>query len=314
MQRSRQYQDPRDRIEETAEVSGVGLAPEMARYTGYLVRRVVAHFSTYPGDDEPQSRDVVVLAVLADQRVSSQQELADRLGINRTIMVKLIDRLQQVGYVTRVRNPDNRRSYLLSLTDAGRDALADMRRVVAERDRRLTAPLTPAEADRLNDLLRRLLPEQERATTIHSTEYLLRQVHFLIRRLGDSMLSETGLRMRHFGPLHAVDRFGPCPQQQLARYLAITEPAAAQMVDELVQAGLVLRGQSPSDRRRYALTLTGTGKERLATVRAAADDLQAELVARVGEDGDEELRRLLGKLLPGGVERPDPDNPPPAAG
>lgn len=289
------------------------LAPELARYVGYLVRRVFAYFSADPTNRSAQPRDFAILAVLADQDAFSQQELAERLGINRTIMVKLIDRLQDAGYVTRARYAGNRRSYALLLTDAGRIALDDMRRAVAERDERLTAALSRWERERLNELLRILLPEREQSPSIFNSEYLITQVHYVLRRRGDSMLSDVGLRVRHFGPLFAIDRFGPCPQQQLARYLAITEPAAAQMVDELVQTGLVARGQDSADRRRYALELTQLGRDRLATVRNAVDRLQAELVKTLGPDNDEELRTLLGKLL-ATAENADPifGAPPPA--
>ncbi|GAA0939697.1 hypothetical protein [Nonomuraea longicatena] len=40
-------------------------------------------------------------------------------------MVRLLDRLQATGRFTRTRNPANRRTHLLSLTDAGRTALHD---------------------------------------------------------------------------------------------------------------------------------------------------------------------------------------------
>lgn len=288
--------DRRD-LEETAETSGA-LAPELTRYIGYLIRRVHARFAADPRYDDGRPRDFVVLTMLAEQDIHSQQSLAERLGINRTIMVSLVERLEREGYVARTRNPDNRRSYVLSLTDAGRRAMARMRRVVVSRDRALTAALSAGERERLNDLLRALLPERERVPGISSTEFLVSQVHFYLRRRGDSMLAEVGLRMRHYGPLSAIDKFGPCPQQQLARYLAINEPAAAALVDELVQSGLVARGQDPTDRRRYALTLTDLGRERLATVRQAAEQLQAELTETLGPSGTAELRALLGRLLP----------------
>lgn len=41
--------------------------------------------------------------------------------------------------------------------------------------------------------------------------------------------------------IFAIDKLGPCPQQQFARYLAATEPAAALIV-VLVQGGIVNRG------------------------------------------------------------------------
>jgi DNA-binding MarR family transcriptional regulator len=264
---------------------------------GKLLRRVFVRFTTEAMQDGPASRDFVVLDVLADQDAASQQELAERLGINRTIMVRLIDRLQEAGYVTRTRNPANRRSYVLSLTEDGHRALDEMRRAVSDRDTRVTAPLTPAERAWLNELLGRLLPEP-RQPKIQSTEYLVSQAHYRLRRLGDGLLADIGLRTRHFGPLSALERLAPCAQQQLANALAITEPAAAQVVDELVQAGLVARGQDPHDRRRYALELTDLGRRRLPVVHDAVRRIQAEVVDILGTDAERQLRALLTKLLP----------------
>jgi DNA-binding MarR family transcriptional regulator len=283
---------------EPAELSGVELAPELTRYLPYLMRRAFAYVSSV-ADPGAEAYAFAVLATLADQRVSSQQELAERLEINRTIMVKLIDRLQAAGYVTRTRNPENRRSYALNLTDAGRKALDEIQPSILRRDKLLTANLNNAERERLNDLLRTVLGMPAKAPSALSTEYLIRQVFLLLRRRGDAMVSDIGLRVRNFGSLFAIGKLGPCPQQQLARYLAVTEPAAAQIVDELVRAGLVARGQDATDRRRYALELTELGWERLATLRDAVDQLQAEIVETVGgSDNEEEIHRLIHKLLP----------------
>ncbi|MEV4383197.1 MarR family transcriptional regulator [Streptosporangium sp. NPDC049644] len=264
---------------------------------GSLMRRVFTGITGEAMRDGPQSRDFVVLDMLADEDAPSQQDLAHRLGINRTIMVKLLDRLQQAGYVTRTRNPANRRTYVLSLTDEGRAALKDMRQAVADRDVRLTAPLTPAERRRLTELLSRLVAYDERST-VASTEHLIAQAHYQLRRLGDHRLAEYGLRTRHFGLLPALDRLGPCPQQQLARYLDLTEPAAASLVEELVQAGIVVRGQDPHDRRRYALELTDLGRARLPAVRDAMLGVEHDIEKTLGPDGVQDLRALLVKLLP----------------
>jgi DNA-binding MarR family transcriptional regulator len=280
------------------EIAGAPLAPELTRYLPYLMRRVFAHISAN-AERSTQPRDFAVLASLADEHISSQQELADRLEINRTIMVKLIDRLAADGYLTRTRNPENRRSYVLALTESGREALDRMWQSVTDRDELITDMLTPDERDRLNGLLRRLLGEAEQTPARSSTEYLITQAFYLLRRRGDAMASAFGLRLRNFAPLAAIDRFGPCPQQQLARYLALTEPAAALIVEELVQAGLVTRNQDPADRRRYALELTELGRQRLADLRDAIETLQAELVKALGGKKNEaELRSLLNTLLP----------------
>jgi DNA-binding MarR family transcriptional regulator len=258
---------------------------------------VYARFTADAIRDDPRSRDFVVLDTLADQEADSQREIAERLGINRTIMVRLIDRLEDAGYVTRTRNPANRRSYVLSLTAAGREALDEMRRAVSDRDARLTAGLSRRERKRLDELLGRLLPEPEHAA-VHSIEYLVAHAHYLMRRRGDALLADVGLKIRHFGPLFAIDRLGPCSQQQLAQYLTITEPAAAEVVDELVHAGLVARGQDPNDRRRYALELTDLGRQRLGVARDVVERLNADVLDTLGSDGMAALRTLLTKLLP----------------
>ncbi|HMG63393.1 MAG TPA: MarR family transcriptional regulator [Streptosporangiaceae bacterium] len=278
------------------------LAAAQRGSTGTLLRQVHSRFTAEaePGGG-PRPRDVVVLGALAGQDAASQQDLADRLSVNRTIMVKLIDRLQEAGYVTRTRNPANRRTYVLSLTGPGADALTGMRADAARRQERITAALAPAERHRLDELLSALLPESERPA-VASTEHLVTQAHYRFRRLGDQALAAqglggSGLRTRHFGVLPALDLLGPCPQQQLARELGFTEATTAQLVDELVQAGLVTRGQDPHDRRRYALELTDAGRQRIPPMLAALRQVEAGVRDLLGPAAAQELHGLLTRLL-----------------
>ncbi|MEW2636197.1 MarR family transcriptional regulator [Streptomyces sp. NPDC048389] len=281
--------------EETAEVPGV-LPKSLTDFIGYLLRRVYAQFSATADGTDADSRDVLVLDALTGHDWASQLDLAERLGINRTIMVSVIDRLEARGEVRRTRNPDNRRQYVLSLTDTGRRTLHARRRAVAERDARLTAVLTPKETARLDELLARLLPEPAQPL-VQGTEYLVAQAHHRLRRHGDDKLAGTGLRVRHYGPLSALQAFGPCSQQRLAELLAITGPAASQLVDELVRLHLVRRGRDPHDRRRYALEVTGLGREKLGVVARAVAELAADVARMLGPEGEEELRAILLKLL-----------------
>jgi DNA-binding MarR family transcriptional regulator len=48
----------------------------------------------------------------------SQQAIGERLRIDRTTMVALIDSLERAGYVKRERNPGDRRAYVITLTAA----------------------------------------------------------------------------------------------------------------------------------------------------------------------------------------------------
>jgi DNA-binding MarR family transcriptional regulator len=56
-----------------------------------------------------------------------QQDVADALDIQRPNIVALIDRLVEAGWLRRETNPSDRRSYALSLTEAGNKLLAESR-------------------------------------------------------------------------------------------------------------------------------------------------------------------------------------------
>ncbi len=48
---------------------------------------------------------------------------------------------------------------------------------------------------------------------------------------------------------------------QIAKHLGIGEPTASHLIDKLVQAGLVIRREDPSDRRRAIVRLSPAGEE-----------------------------------------------------
>jgi len=86
----------------------------------------------------------------------SQQQLGRALRIHASNLVAMIDQLEGGGLVIRRRDPDDRRRYLLELTDAGVRRLADAERAAQEAEAEMLAPLTSAERERLRRYLTRL--------------------------------------------------------------------------------------------------------------------------------------------------------------
>src|ERR1700746_1986310 len=78
-----------------------------------------------------EQRQAGLLMGLAAHEGTSQQALAELMGLNATRMVFLVDELEQRGLVERRRNPADRRSHALYLTDRGRDTLRQTQQVVA---------------------------------------------------------------------------------------------------------------------------------------------------------------------------------------
>lgn len=62
---------------------------------------------------------------------------------------------------------------------------------------------------------------------------------------------------------------GPSPIRKVAAGLSISDPAASQLVDRLVQKNLVTREHNPNDRRIAKVNLTEEGRELVVEARAA---------------------------------------------
>ena len=75
----------------------------------------------------------------------SQQELAERLFLEKSTVSRMVADLQDKGLVERERDPANRRTYRLRLTDAGRDFHARVAKGYGAQYQRWTAAMTPAE-------------------------------------------------------------------------------------------------------------------------------------------------------------------------
>lgn len=107
------------------------------------------------------------LEELDRQDGATQQEIADRLGVHRGVMVGLIDDLESQELVVRRRHPSDRRANALHLTPAGRRQLGRVRKVAGRLDAELLAPLDPDERDRLRAMLRRIADTAGLAAGLH---------------------------------------------------------------------------------------------------------------------------------------------------
>jgi DNA-binding MarR family transcriptional regulator len=104
----------------------------------------------------------VVLASLADAGPAAQGPLADRVAVDRSDMVALLDDLQARGCVERRADPHDRRRKIVEITGPGAAALRELDALVHAADVELLAPLSPAERTVLADLLARILPAADR--------------------------------------------------------------------------------------------------------------------------------------------------------
>jgi DNA-binding MarR family transcriptional regulator len=128
---------------------------------GYLLKHAWLELGAHTGPAlEPWSldgRELAVLGVLDADEPPAQRQAAERLGVDRTTMVALVDELERKGYVERRADPDDRRRNLVHLTTAGRQARRDATRAADEAEQGFLAALSPAERTALRDMLRRIV-------------------------------------------------------------------------------------------------------------------------------------------------------------
>jgi DNA-binding MarR family transcriptional regulator len=83
-------------------------------------------------------------------------QLAERLSCVKSNVTQLVDRLEADGLVSRAADPNDRRSRLAVLTDAGRDSYQKGRQIQIEAEQALFGALTPDESATLHALLAKL--------------------------------------------------------------------------------------------------------------------------------------------------------------
>lgn len=121
--------------------------------------------------------------------------------------------------------------------------------------------------------------EDRFASALHSTARAWRQaVDRRLKYLGVSQASWTTIAV-------AAKAATPLSQSELADQLAVEGATMVAMIDRLVNAGLVVREPSSTDRRVKRVVVTASGRELYDKVKAEAALVRHELLA--GIDGDQ---------------------------
>ena len=100
-------------------------------------------------------RECAVLLAVNEAVAESQQQIAERMGVDRTTMVTLIDGLEVKGLVERHPDPGDRRRNVVVLTPVGHATLEGATRAVHEAERRFLAELSGDEAAAFRETLRK---------------------------------------------------------------------------------------------------------------------------------------------------------------
>jgi DNA-binding MarR family transcriptional regulator len=136
-----------------------GLLPELL---GYELRRAqIRVFQDFAGalrDHDLTPGHFGILVLLSQNPGISQSALAKAVGVERSTLGEVIEKLEVRGLVDRQPSPEDRRSLAVRLSVRGEDFLELVLPLVRAHEDKIADALSPAERATLLELLGRLAP------------------------------------------------------------------------------------------------------------------------------------------------------------
>jgi DNA-binding MarR family transcriptional regulator len=127
----------------------------------------------FAGTPLTEPRVAVLWVIQTTEGVTTQQHVAEALGVSARNVSGLVDALEAAGYVRRAAHPSDRRAVALELTDVSTELMSTMQREHAELDATLLAAVAPADRDAfqrglaaISALLEQLVTDAEAADTV----------------------------------------------------------------------------------------------------------------------------------------------------
>jgi MarR family transcriptional regulator for hemolysin len=133
--------------------SRVPLGLQLAR----TARLVSQAFERAMGEAGGSAAAWQVLVLVRSGQWDNQARMADAMGVTGATLTHHLNALEAQGLVRRWREASNRRVQRVELTDAGVATFDRLRGVAMGHDKRLRAQLSGEEAERLSELLDKLL-------------------------------------------------------------------------------------------------------------------------------------------------------------
>jgi DNA-binding MarR family transcriptional regulator len=108
-----------------------------------------------------QMRDFIVLTALKESGQITQLALGQAIGLDKTTMTSLVDRLEQEGLVIRHADPHDRRARIPGATQAGRALQAKVANALARVESELLSDYSSAQQHALRTMLCHIISSGE---------------------------------------------------------------------------------------------------------------------------------------------------------
>ena len=128
------------------------------------------------------------------------------------------------------------------------------------------------------------------------------------RRVCQSTLVNYGVSEACAMPLLIIGRLGDGVRQvTVAQAAGMESPSLVRLLDQLCNAGYVVRCEDPSDRRAKSLSLTASGRERVQAIETELVRLRREALADIAPADLEAALRVIRAFEAAGQDPEVPD-------
>jgi DNA-binding MarR family transcriptional regulator len=134
----------------------------------------------------------------------------------------------------------------------------------------------------------------ETSGAARSTVLITRLARRMRRRFEDAV-TPLGLRARHLVALTHLDDHGPSAQQTLIEALGLDASNLVALLNELEDAGLIVRRRDRADRRRGIIELSPDGERMLLAVDRALAEVDDEVLMALSAEERATLNELLAR-------------------
>ena len=143
-----------------------------------------------------------------------------------------------------------------------------------------------------------------RSAVIHNIERSIHEITWRDRRQFARLVSDFRLSALQYFALHEICRLGPnVTMGSVGEVIQVPPSSMTNIVDRLVNAGLVVRGTTSSDRRAVVVDLTPVGADLISRVESVRQEFLTDALKNQSDSDLAELDRLLGDLLAGMAAR-----------
>lgn len=121
--------------------------------TGKIVQLLEEDFIDKLKSFELDARQYGVLVKVYERPGMSQIQIAEELKIDRTTMAERAEQLESLHYITRVKNPQDKRTYCLNITKQGKELLEKCWELLQQSEDKVLSPLSDDEKEHFKNYL-----------------------------------------------------------------------------------------------------------------------------------------------------------------